>query len=317
MPNYMLSIKQHLKNRYDIQTERVQQISVGVINANYLIKTSSDSYIFKIYYLRDEKNVAFELSIITYLATRKFPCPRVISDNNQRLFSLYQKKPAVLLRYIPGKMISDITPEQMGVIGKGVGTFHTILQDFEQSIDRVTWEFQDIERHIKNESKQIIKKKYPEADEFVAYVAKEFTKLNLSDDLPKGMTHQDIKPENIIIDGKGNISFIDFNDCYRGTLLIDVMTLIIWACFKDDELNLNLFKSYLSEYNKQRLLTRIEQESFLQVLLFRLLRETFVWPMRFSPEVAFPKSDIFLRRYKRISSDKQNYGKIISSYFSE
>jgi len=317
MPSKTSHIQKYLHDNYNIKPIIIQRINSGVINSNYLIKTQGNSFVFKIYNLSDEKDVAFELSIINYLSQKKFPCPRIVPDVRDRLFAFYHTKPAVLLRYIPGEMISSITQGEMKRIGAGVGLLHKLLQNFDQPIKRVTWEVRDIEGHIKFESKKIVEKQYPDAENFTKYVASEFQKLEFPGDLPKGITHQDVKPENIIIDSQGNISFIDFNDCYRGSLIFDVMTTIIWTCFKHYTLDVGLFKSYLYGYMKERPFTQLEKNYCYQALRFRLLRETFVWPMRFSPKVAYTKSETFLRSYKSMVTDVEKYQEIFFSVLND
>ncbi len=306
-------IQKHLAKFYDIVNPSIHQIKFGVINDNFQIKTSNGSYIFKIYNLRDKINVEFELSILEFLSKKSFPSPKIIPDKRNRLYNIFKKKPAVLLSYIPGHMITDITLEQMNNIGSLVGILHKLLGNFKQSVERVTWEPDDIGRLIKVESENIIKKKYPDAVNFVGYVDEEYHNMKFPDNLPVGMTHQDIKPENIIIEDKGYISFIDFNDCYRGTLLFDVMTTAIWSCFQNGVLDVDLFKAYLCGYTKEKPFTQIEKEYCYQALLFRLLRETFVWSMRFSPIVALKNSDIFLNCYKDVKNKKIKYQTIFTS----
>jgi Ser/Thr protein kinase RdoA (MazF antagonist) len=257
--------------------------------------------------------VEFELSILDFLEKKDFPSPRIVPDNRKRFYNSFKNKPSVLLHYIPGRMLNDITMEQMNNIGSQVGILHMILVNFKQPIERVTWEPYDICELIELESENIIKKRYPDAENFVTYIEKEFQDISFPDNLPSGITHQDIKPENIIIDQKGHISFIDFNDCYRGTLLFDVMTTAVWSCFKNGVLDVDLFKTYLNGYMKERPFTRNEKEYCFQALLFRLLRESFVWSMRFSPKVALKKSNNFLKCYKDLKKHITKYEKILES----
>jgi len=303
----------HLERCYGINTLEINQIDHGVINSNFRIHSRHGSYIFKIYNLRDELNVSFELEILEFLSLKKFPSPRAIADKAGRLFRQFQAKPAVLLRYIPGRMITDITDQQMFQIGEGVGALHRILENYRQEIERVTWEPDDIRRHIQVESKNIIRKNYPDALNFVSFISREFKNLEFPVNLPMGITHQDIKPDNIIIDQEGHISFIDFNDCYKGTLLFDIMTTVIWSCFEVGALDFEMFKSYLGGYMKERPLTLIEKEYCFTALLFRLLREAFVWPMRFSSDIAEKRSKKFLSGYRYLRTHEGKYRSMIAS----
>jgi Ser/Thr protein kinase RdoA (MazF antagonist) len=296
-------IKDHLYFNYDIKNPEIILIDKGVINLNYKIITAGNSYIFKIFNLRDIIQVEFELGILNHLKRYDFPSPRVQNDNENRQINMFNNKPSVLFYYIPGEILDDITLDEMFHIGQLTGSFHKELLHYKQPISRVTWEPEDIRRHIKNEKAQIISKGYPDAKLFISYISEEFKKLNFPDSLPIGMTHQDIKPENIVRDN---------NDCYRGVLLFDVMTMVIWSCFKSNELMDTLFQSYLRGYLQIRPFCDSEMSCCHRALQFRLLREAFVWPMRFSPEIALEKSQTFLNCYKYVKRCKSSIEDIVS-----
>ena len=316
MHDKMNKISDHLNKYYGVKDPKINHIDYGVINSNFQILSDHGAYIFKIFNLSDEKNVSFELNILELLSFNNFPSPRIIQDKEGRLFRQFYERPAVLLRYIPGQMIKDITRQQMLKIGKGVGALHRILKNYEQNIKRTSWEPDDIKRYIQKESKNIIRKNFPDASNFISYVSKELNSIQFHPRLPVGITHQDIKPENIIIDPKGHISFIDFNNCYKGVLLYDVMTMVIWSCFKGESFDFELFKVYLSGYIKERPLTPVEEEYCFSAMQFRLLREAFVWPMRFNPEMAEKKSKMFLRRFSHLQTRERKYRSMVYSFLA-
>lgn len=293
--------------------DKIRIIPYGVINSNYIIKSISSSYVFKIYNLRSFDEVSFELSILEYLEGKNFPCPRIVKGAEQNGLFAYHEKPCVLLEFIPGEMLIDADIETMRSIGRLTGRLHDLLKDFEQKIKRPSWEPDDIRKYINSEKDNIVKKNYPGAEKFVSFISNEFEKINFPENLPVGMTHQDVKPENIIIDEKGNISFLDFNDCYAGVLLYDCMTMIIWSCFREGVLQENIFRSYIEGYTDVRKFTQNEKNFLYDALLFRLLRETFVWPMRFSPEASVGQSNYFLKSYRNVKANEKRYRKLMNS----
>jgi hypothetical protein len=89
--------------------------------------------------------------------------------------------------------------------------------------------------------------------------------------------------------------------------------MIIWSCFVEGVLQEKLFTAYLEGYDEYRKFTESEKCFLYEALLFRLLRETFVWPMRFSPEVAMTQSGNFLKSYNHMVSNEIRYKKLIGS----
>ena len=153
----------------------------------------------------------------------------------------------------------------------------------------------------------MIQKKYPDAKALIGFIQKELSNIVFPNKLPQGVTHQDVKPENIVKDARGAIHFIDFDACYRGILLYDVMTPIIWMCFtKGGQLRKQHIQSYVRGYQGVRKLEQKEKKHFFDALKFRLLREAFVWPMRFSAAIAKPKSRHFVKAYCELSGH-QNF----------
>jgi homoserine kinase type II len=287
-----------LSQEYNIIPLEIKKIEKGVINSNYFVRTLEKNYLFKIYNLRNVKEVEFELGILEVLKENSFPCPRIVKNKNKMLFCHFNEKPCVLLEYIEGGAPKNLDRDIMNNIGEKVGSLHKLLINYEQKIERPTWEPGDIKKYIANESDNIKKKDFQDAEKFVKIIQEEFEKLNLPDGLPQGMTHQDIKPENVIVDEKGELSIIDFNDCYRGVLLYDIMTSIIWTCFEKKEANTVLIKEYIRGYERERRLSDLEKRYWIEALKFRLLREAFVWPMRWlDPSLARKYGWSFLESY--------------------
>ncbi|MCU0821166.1 MAG: phosphotransferase [Spirochaetes bacterium] len=311
MPAIKSDIKRILREDYGIKALAVEKIKVGVINSNYIVNSDSGDYLFKIYNLHNDREVRFELNILEFLGGYNFPCPRIIRNTRGGLLVKYSGRPVVLLSFIPGRMALEPPPDVMRTVGVLAGRLHKLLRNFKQPVKIFTWEPADIGRLIRTESENIIKKKYPDAENFVGFIAGQFKQMKFPGTLPVGMTHQDIKPENIIVDDKGKISFIDFNNCYRGVLIYDAMTTVIWSCFRNGDLREDLFSQYILGYNESRPFTGIEKEYCFDALRFRLLRETFVWPMRFKPGVAREKGEPFLLSYRNLMKHEGLYKKLI------
>ncbi|MFH1979259.1 MAG: homoserine kinase [Patescibacteria group bacterium] len=291
--------KRVVLKEYDIDITSLKKIKEGVINLNYRVLTGSGECLLKIYNWRKPEEVEFELGVLDYLASKNFPCPRIIKNRQGDFYSFIQDKPVVLLDYISGETLREISSETLYKTGVLTGRLHRVLRGYKQSVKK-DWRLspppEDFKKYLKIEVGQ-----FPKARNFIDFIVAEFEKIDLPTDLPQGITHQDIKPDNILVDKGGGLSFIDFDNIYRGALLYDIMTVVVWTCFKENVLCDDSLDSFLQGYELERGLTNLERKYFNNALRFRLLREAFAWgPTRFNTRLAKKNCRSFLTSYKNL-----------------
>lgn len=309
MANKTMKIEEILKSEYGLELKRFKKIKFGVVNDNFYIFADDKEYLLKIYKIDNEEKVKFEISLHEFLKKNNFPAPRIVKNLNEDFYGKNDNDNVyVLFEYIQGEMLKNINVSKVDQIGRLSGMLHYILKDFQQHIEVKNWDKERVKKIIFEEGNIVLQRKLKKKYEFVNFIREEFDKLDLDYDFPKGMTHQDIKPENIIEDQEGNINFIDFNNCYRGVLLYDVMTFVSWALFEDGTLNFEFFKEYLKAYESQRAFNEIEKDKILEALKFRLLREAYVWPFKWRDKNKATKNAwMFLNFYKNIINNEEYY----------
>lgn len=294
-----------LAKTYALAKPRVKRLAQGVIDFNYLISEGQKRYVFKIINTRNGSQVDFELSLLRRLARFGFRCPRLVLTKSKKRSAVIAGRPCALLEFISGRILPRHGAKDMAVIGQMLGEFHARLRSFKQKAKKQTWEPSDIKRHVKTYRRSIIQKRYPNARALISFIQKELSDITFPRQLPEGVTHQDVKSENIVKDAAGAIHFIDFDACCRGILLYDFMTPIVWMCFTGSgKLRKQHIQAYARGYQRARKFNEKEKKHFYDALRFRLLREAFVWPMRFGAAAALAKSPRFLRAYKQIGTDK-------------
>lgn len=289
-------VKKALLSHWGITVTRLQKMRSGVLNTNYRIISTQGEFLFKIYSFRNPPEIAFEQKLLRVLEHDQFPCPRIVSTLDKKELINFQNKSAVLFGYIPGKNKQTLTREQLFQTGKLLGRLHTKFKDIKQTVEKDRWEPEDIRGFVVSEKEQIIEKKFPHAEERIPFFVSELHKFNLPNTLPKGLTHQDVKPENVVVSGK-QVSIIDFDNVYYGILLMDFMTPVIWVCFRGSVFDQKKFHQFRLGYETERPLTSLEKKSLEDALRFRLLRESFVWSMRFNSLKARKVHDMFFSRY--------------------
>ncbi|MFA6429369.1 MAG: phosphotransferase [Patescibacteria group bacterium] len=293
------TIAQAIALRYGVVVHDISRISRGVINQNYRVRTDKGMFLWKVYSLRTPKQVTYELAILRTLRAKNFHCPEVVQDLQGHAQGVWDDRPCVLLHYIPGKPLAYATAVQLNRMGQFLGAMHTTLQGVTlPRVARDRWEYAEVRRMLFEHGEEIVRKGFPGGEAVVAFMQSEFAKLPSQKQLPCGVTHQDVKPENVIVDAKGKLHYLDFDNAYEGVLLNDVATTIIWTCFPKGKLDVALLRAIVRGYERSRLLTEEERAAFETTLKFRLLREAFAWPYRFSPEDAMKNHTQFIKAYR-------------------
>lgn len=261
------------------EADELTGIESGIENTNYLIKINSQKYILTIFEERTHRDdLPFFFNLMNHLNSSGIKCPEIIKTKDNKYFKLLKNKPASITSFIDGQTLNRIEPSHCSELGRSMALFHNASDSLK--INRKNqMGFKNFGVLIKKlESNDIISDDIPIKlikDEF------EFLKKNISLDLPEGIIHADLFPDNVFFIDNSLSGIIDFyfscNDYYAYEIAICINA---W-CFeeKSDEFNISKAKKLLSSYNQLRKLTKEEVESLpllcraaaLRFLLTRLI----------------------------------------------
>jgi homoserine kinase type II len=122
---------------YDVGTlVSAKGIAEGVENSNYLIETSGADgqgarFILTLY----EKRVAtgdlpFFMTLLDHLAARGLPVPPALPDRTGQVIRELMRRPACLIRFLPGISVTHPTAAQARAAGSAMGAMHRAVADF-------------------------------------------------------------------------------------------------------------------------------------------------------------------------------------------
>ena len=86
---------------------------------------------------------------------------------------------------------------------------------------------------------------------------------------PRGMLHGDANDENILVDGDHITGFLDFGDCLRGPLVIDLAITLAYAV-QHEGVGLEDAAAVVAGYDKIRKLDTTEQQALFPLMVARL-----------------------------------------------
>ena len=99
-----------LLRQYDIGTlVKFEGILEGIENTNYKVTTSQNNYILTIFEKRVEsKDIPFFINLKKHLSSKKFLCPKPVSDIQGKNINTLKAKSCVLVSFLNGKKVTDI-----------------------------------------------------------------------------------------------------------------------------------------------------------------------------------------------------------------
>ena len=232
-------------------------IAEGSENSNYMLHTSTGEFILTLYEKRVERaDLPFFLGLMQHLANKGISCPLPVQRRDGGLMSEIAGRPAAIITFIEGFWVRRPSAAHCREVGKALAELHRAGADFELSRPNAMaipgW-------------KTLWDGARDRADEVEVGLAREveadFASLEASwpADLPSGVIHADLFPDNVFFLGDRLSGLIDFYFACNDFYAYDLATCLNAWCFeKDFSFNLTKGRALLAGYQSIRELTRAE-----------------------------------------------------------
>lgn len=244
---------------YDVgEVTAFKGIAEGVENSNYFLATEKGQFILTLY----EKRVApedlpFFVGLVEHLADSGIHCPMPVHDKQGQAIRDLCGRPAAIFTFLDGIAVRRPKPLHCELVGRTLGSLHLAGEGF--ALSRVNalglkgW--RPLFQSFADEAGEI-------APDLGNLIAGELDHLeaNWPDDLPQGVIHADLFPDNIFF-RQGDVSgVIDFyfacNDAFGYDLAI---ALNAWCFEADHSFNITKGRALFRGYQSVRTLTDAER----------------------------------------------------------
>jgi homoserine kinase type II len=270
--------------QYDLgEVVSCKGIAEGVENTNYLLQAlpdgaaAPDSYILTLYEKRVRaEDLPFFLALMEHLAAHGISCPTPVHGTDGAALRRLCGKPAVIVSFLTGMWPRRNTPQQCAALGAALAQMHVAGAGFEMhrandmSIDG--W-------------RKLLQASHARAHEIQPGLADTLTaeldylSANWPKDLPTGVIHADLFPDNVFFLGDELSGLIDFYFACDDFLTYDLAVCLNAWCFETDgSFNITKARALLRRYAEARPLSAAEfaalpllaRGSALRFLLTRL-----------------------------------------------
>lgn len=235
-------------------------IAEGSENSNFLLHTTTGSYILTLYEKRvDENDLPFFLGLMEHLAKKGISCPLPVHRRDGSVTGMLAGRKAAIITFLEGMWMRKPTVAHCREVGKALATLHVAGADFPISrpnaLDMAGW------RKLWDGSRD-------RADEvepgLAAEVDADFAEFERSwpKDLPAGIIHADLFPDNVFFLGDQLSGLIDFYFACDDLYAYDLATCLNAWCFeKDNSFNLTKGTAMLDAYQSVRPLSEAEKQA--------------------------------------------------------
>lgn len=243
-----------------VELNEYHGLADGVSNTNYLLHTKDyKRYILTIFEQNSAGELPFFMELTEYLADKKIPCPRPIHNNSGKIIGEIKGKPAALIEFLRRTdNLANITIQHIELLGEIIAKLHLAAKDFPQECPN-NFSIAGLRKLFSNYSGQANKIADGLENEIVTEL--DFLEKNFPPNLPKGIIHADIFPDNVFfITNPLQVSgIIDFYCSCSGFWMYDLMIVINAWCFDNEHHFMpEMANALLKSYNKIRPISEAE-----------------------------------------------------------
>ena len=254
-------------------------IAEGVENSNFLLHSTAGYFILTLYEKRVAKgDLPFFLGLMTHLASHGINCPQPVKSKSGEALSTLAGRPAAIINFLEGVWPRKPSAAHCAGVGQALAKMHLAGRDFgmtrANALSVSGW-------------RPLFDAAASRADELQhglrAFIGAELDHLENNvwpRNLPQGVIHADLFPDNVFFLGEQLSGIIDFTFACTDILAYDVAICLNAWCFESDySFNVTKARAFLNAYGRERKLSDAEQDALpllargaaLRFLLTRLV----------------------------------------------
>ena len=232
-------------------------IAEGVSNSNFLVVTDTAPFILTLFEARvDAQGLPFFIGLMQHLAQKGLVCPQPLAGRDGQILRHLNDRPAIIVSFLKGLWPKKPLPVHCGAVGSTMAHLHLAGQDFAikrpNALSLAGWH--DLAALCLDRGDEIMDGL---SQEIMAELA--FLDQYWPDDLPVGVIHADLFPDNVFFQRETLTGLIDFYFACNDMLAYELAICLNAWCFEPDgALNITKSQQMIAHYQKIRPLSAAE-----------------------------------------------------------
>ena len=277
-------------------------IAEGVENSNFLLRTERGNFILTLYEKRvAERDLPFFLNLMEHLAGRGISCPLPVKGRDGVSLRTLAGRSAVIVSFLEGVWVRRPQPLHCAALGQALAAMHEAGRDFPMrranALSVEGW--RGLAEMACGRADQVEAGLAATIEAELSYLESRWPK-----DLPAGIIHADLFPDNVFFLQDRLSGLIDFYFACNDLLAYDLAICVNAWCFEPDKTyNVTKGRALIQSYQEVRRLSREERDA-LPVLargaaLRFLLTRLYDWLTVPAGALVTPKDPLeYLRRLR-------------------
>lgn len=238
----------------------------GVENSNFLLHMRTGPYILTLYEKRvNADDLPFFLGLMQHLAGKGLACPQPVRRRDGTLVGTLAGRPATVITFLEGVWMRKPAVAHCREVGAALARLHKAGADFSMkranSLSVAGW--RSLWRQCRAKADGFSTGLTAEIDKELGALARAWP-----DNLPAGIIHADLFPDNVFFLGERLSGLIDFYFACHDAFAYDLAVCLNAWCFEQDfSFNRTKSSALLAAYCRERCLS--EQERACLPLLAR------------------------------------------------
>ena len=238
-------------------------IKEGIENTNYFIQTDKGKFILTVYEKRvREKDLPFFMGLMKNLFDKNFPSPKPIINKNGSYITEILGKKAAVVSFLEGFSKNELSPDNCNAIGIQTAKLHLITKNLsvkrENRLSIYSW--RKFYKKVQNDCSKI----HPNLTKIIEINLDEIEN-NWPKNIPSGIIHADLFPDNIFFKGNKITGIIDFYFSCYDFYAFEIAICLNALCFEGQKENLSFnvtkAKKFIDGYSSIRQLSEEEKKS--------------------------------------------------------
>jgi homoserine kinase type II len=240
-------------------------IAEGVENSNFYLQTDRGAFILTLYEKRVvPTDLPFFLGLMEHLARRGLSCPQPVRSRAGSQFFTFKGRAGAILTFLTGVSLRRPDTAHCGAAGRALAELHATGRDF--TLTRVNALGPAGWRELANATHARADAVERNLGELVGGALSDLER-DWPADLPVGVIHADLFPDNVLFMQEKVSGLIDFYFACTDMYAYDLAVMLNSWCFEPDgAYNVTKGRALIAAYQSGRTLTR-DEEIALPVLM--------------------------------------------------
>lgn len=279
-----------LLDAYGLALESLEPLPAhGTVNSNFRVRASGRVWFLRLNEGKREADVAAEVALVDRLRAHDLPTPEILRTRDGRAVLVAAGRPVTLFPWLAGHEAQPNAkePATVALVGNALARLHRAGWGMgADELPRNHYALDELERRLESFADDL------RVADVVPALRYELDRARRRRPSVSGLIHQDLFPDNVLVDGDGAlVAVLDFEQATHGTLVYDLAVAINAWCWTGSRIHKPAADTVLAAYEALRPLdhserARLVDEGRLAAARFAITRITDVFlPEDVDPEL--------------------------------